>query len=214
MIARLNGTIVEQTSDSVVLDVTGVGYEVFCSAFTLTAISRPQFANGETALATTAGSEAEALTSLWIHTVVREDALTLYGFATRSEKAVFEALLRVSGIGPKLAQKILSAISASELVAYIESRNSQALSAIPKVGRKTAEQIILTLQGKLQAIGSLEGHAKMSDVRGEITSALINLGYRSQEVEKVVASLGEVDLQSGIRQGLQRLSPPKRAENL
>ncbi len=190
MIGRLRGHVVEQNLEAVIIEAAGVGYEVFCSANTLADLQ----------------SSLEQVT-VWIHTSVREDAITLYGFSTRTEKQVFESLLKVNGVGPKMAVKILSSSRLPQLVQMIEAGDAQGLSKIPKVGRKTAEQMVLTLRGKIAFDGASLGAATIGDVRGEIASALINLGYRNVDVERVVAKLGaSVDLQEGVREGLRFLS--------
>jgi Holliday junction DNA helicase RuvA len=196
MIGYLKGTIIDHTDDGLVLDVNGVGYDLTCSFSTLQDLM----------------DRSEA--SIHVHTNVREDAITLFGFSTQLEKRVFLSLLKVNGVGPKMAIKILSAAKIDALVEMIETANIGALSKLPKVGKKTAEQLILSLKGKLvlsddrvistptkSAPGNFQG------VRSEVMSALVNLGFRLQDAEKVVSDLPqEVDLQDGVRRSLQALS--------
>src|SRR5262245_11654783 len=134
MIGRLRGPIVEDSADgTLIVDVGGVGYEVMAP---LGAAGRlPQDASGAV--------------TLFVHTHVREDALLLYGFATEHERATFRALIAVSNVGPKIALSILGSVSASELGALIARGESKRLVAIPGVGKKTAERLILELRDKL-----------------------------------------------------------------
>jgi Holliday junction DNA helicase RuvA len=189
MIGYLRGKIIEVMSDSALIDVHGVGYEIHSSTNTL-----EDFQNllGKDII-------------VWIHTHVREDALTLFGFHDREEKALFLSLLKVNGVGPKMALSILSGGRPEKIHKLIEDGDAKGLSGLPKVGKKTAEQIILTLKGKLV---SIEGTTKnKSEAHTQITSALLNLGYKSQLVDQFVAGLPlDIPLEDGIRKGLQTLS--------
>lgn len=201
MIGFLQGQIVENHEDGCVVDVNGVGYDVSCSSTTLADLS-----------------EMAGAVRLWIHTAVREDAITLYGFSTTLEKRMFLSLLKVNGVGPKMAIKILSAAPTSTLSQMIEAGDVKALSGLPKVGKKTAEQLILSLKGKLVLApvdDTKAGVSKKSGAlaprfngsRADILSALVNLGFRLPDAERVVGDLPEdVEVQSGIRTGLQALS--------
>lgn len=192
MIGFLRGRIVEINPEALILDVNGVGYELQCSSNTL-----------DTVLI---GEEL----ALQVHTHVREDAITLFGFASNLEKRLFLSLLKVNGVGPKLAIKALSAGPIEHLVQLIEAGDVKGLSGLPKVGKKTAEQIILTLKGKLviEDDAPSKGRSKLvREPKSELFSALVNLGFRPQDVERVVAELPqENDLQTNIRQGLQALT--------
>lgn len=189
MIGYLRGKIIEVMSDSALIDVHGVGYEIHSSTNTL-----EDFQNllGKDII-------------VWIHTHVREDALTLFGFHDREEKALFLSLLKVNGVGPKMALSILSGGRPEKIHKLIEDGDAKGLSGLPKVGKKTAEQIILTLKGKLV---SIEGTTKSkSEAHTQITSALLNLGYKSQLVDQFVSGLPvDIPLEDGIRKGLQTLS--------
>lgn len=189
MIGYLRGKIIEVMSDCALIDVHGVGYEIHSSAHTLEDFQ------------TLLGKDI----IVWIHTHVREDALTLFGFHSKDEKALFLSLLKVNGVGPKMALSILSGGRPAQIQEMIEAGNAKALSGLPKVGKKTAEQIILTLKGKLV---SIEETAKgKSETLTQITSALLNLGYKSQLVDQFVSTLPvDVNLEDGIRKGFQTLS--------
>lgn len=199
MIGFLRGRVIENNEETLILDVGGVGYELTCSTNTLSDL--------------VGRDEAK----VWVHTHLREDALVLFGFSTPLEKKMFHSLIQVNGVGPKMAVKILSGASISHLVSMIDRGDVKGLSGLPKVGKKTAEQLILTLKGKLVLSedevpqGAKAKKAGVVDSLGpihtELVSALVNLGFRSQDVEKVVGGFPEdIDLQQGIRQGLQALA--------
>ncbi|XGC79707.1 Holliday junction branch migration protein RuvA [Bdellovibrio bacteriovorus] len=189
MIGYLRGKIIEVSSDSALLDVQGVGYEVHASSNTLIDL---QSLLGKDII-------------VWVHTHVREDALTLFGFHSKEEKNLFLSLLKVNGVGPKMALSILSGGRPNQIQEMIEAGNAKALSGLPKVGKKTAEQIILTLKGKLVSIE--ETVKSKSEAHTQITSALLNLGYKSQMVDQFVQSLPtDMTLEEGVRKGLQTLS--------
>jgi holliday junction DNA helicase RuvA len=216
MIGYLRGKILAQDSelgvdDVLTIDVNGVGYELMCSTNTIGDLTlEPAVAGG-------------APVQVWVQTQLREDSLTLYGFSTPLEKRMFNSLLKVNGVGPKMAIKILSGATMNQLAAMIESGDVKALSNLPKVGKKTAEQLILSLKGKLVLLNETndgkaaggkgkkaagpQANAKFTGVKAEILSALVNLGFRMQEVEPVVESLPEeIPVEQGIRKGLQALS--------
>lgn len=175
MIARLRGKLTEKEPARVVIDVGGVGYEVFIPTTTFAAMPN-------------AGVEV----SLDIHTHVREDALSLYGFSSRQERRVFERLISISGIGPKLAVTILSGGSVEGLVGAIRRGDLARLTSIPGVGKKTAERIVVELKDKLQEF--TEEPAKPV-VETDVLSALENLGYSRPMAEAAVrrATNGDED---------------------
>jgi holliday junction DNA helicase RuvA len=175
VIARLRGKLAEKEPARVVIDVGGVGYEVFIPTTTFTAMPN-------------AGAEV----SLDIHTHVREDALSLYGFSSRQERRVFERLISISGIGPKLAVTILSGGSVEGLVGAIRRGDLARLTSIPGVGKKTAERIVVELKDKLQEF--TEEPAKPV-VETDVLSALENLGYSRPMAEAAVrrAANGDED---------------------
>ena len=176
MIAHLRGKLAQKDPARVIVDVNGVGYEVFVPLTTFTALPD-------------AGSDV----SIDIHTHVREDMIALYGFSTRRERLIFEKLMTISGIGPKLAVTILSGGSVQDLVTAIKRGDLARLTAIPGVGRKTAERIILELKDKLQDF--VEAQAK-SGVDVDVLSALENLGYNRAIAEAAIrrAADGDRDL--------------------
>lgn len=197
MIGYLKGQTVEISAEAAILDVGGVGYEVNCSANTLAELS-------------VAGSSDARL---WIHTHVREDAISLFGFAQPLEKRLFLSLLKVNGVGPKMALKILSSGPLSNLLDMIENGDVRGLSGLPKVGKKTAEQLVLSLRGKLVMSDDSAPQAKpvggrrFAGSRAEVASALVNLGFRPQDVERVVDGLPEqIEIEAGVRQGLRALA--------
>lgn len=188
MIAYLEGNVLSLDEFSVVLKVGGVGYELLCSKNTL-----EELIGGETV-------------AFYIHTHVREDALQLFGFRSSLEKQIFLSLIKVNGVGPKSAIQILSGARPEILYGWIEDSNAKALSQLPKVGKKTAEQIILSLKGKLVIEEKNSPHQKFVE-RSNIVSALVNLGFRLSEVEPVVDQMDpSTDLDQGIRTGLQALT--------
>lgn len=201
MIARLTGMIAEANNETALIDVNGVGYEIHASLSTLSELQAAMM-------------DKKRNVTVWIYTHVREDALTLFGFATPSEKEMFLALLKVNGVGPKMAINALSGGTVSQIQLMIENEDIKGLSKLPKVGKKTAEQMILTLKGKLviaekgnTSAAAAVAPSQLSLGQREISSALINLGFRGVDVEKVVSQLPkEVDLQDGIRQGLAALT--------
>lgn len=196
MIGLLRGEILSLGADHCLLLVGGVGYECHCSTSTLAEIA-PQF-----------GKSPASLVTLQIYTHVREDALQLFGFAEVLEKNLFLALLKVNGIGPKSALQILSGTTPRELSHLIETEDAKALSKLPKVGKKTAEQMILTLKGKL-VLDIDEKPTKSSGQEPQqlqLKSALVNLGFKTVDVEKVVVGLGELSFEEGLRQGLKALT--------
>lgn len=196
MIARLSGTLAEKAVQRIVIDVAGVGYEVLVPMSTFYAVGEP-------------GSQVVLRT----HTHVREDALQLYGFATALEQALFERLIAVSGIGPKLALAVLSGIESAELVAAIRGGDVARLTRIPGVGRKTAERMVVDLKDRMPDAGGVSVEASPAgggSLRDDVLSALINLGYQRHGVEKtldiVLRRDDAQDFESVLRQMLRELS--------
>ena len=173
MIGRLSGTLVEVYPDRVLLDAGGVGYDVAIPLGTFTALP-------------SAGHKA----TLFIHTHVREDAIQLFGFISKQEKLVFETLLSVSGIGPKVALAILSGLPLPELVGAIAAQNARLLSSIPGVGKKLAERLGVELKEKMAAFGFGAAPAKggRTSVTDDAIAALKNLGYKAAQAEAAVTS--------------------------
>jgi holliday junction DNA helicase RuvA len=188
MIGYIKGDIIETGDDHVILNVHGLGYEVHCSEQVMLSL------------------HGEAKAEFWVHTHVREDQLTLFGFLSKGEKQLFLSLLKVNGIGPKVAMKVLGAAPMNTITQMIENSDVRGLSQLPKVGKKTAEQIILELKGKLVIVADVERKAAFG-ARSDIVSALVNLGFKLNEVEQVVNEMApDTDLQSGVRTGLQHLT--------
>jgi Holliday junction DNA helicase RuvA len=172
MIAHLRGKLISRHPNEAIVEAAGVGYQV--------TISIPTF-TGLPAL----GSEV----SLFIHTHVREDALALFGFLRAEDKQLFEKLLSVSGIGPKLAITILSGMAADAMVGAIRGNNVALLTRIPGIGKKTAERMVLELRDKLDSFGTPEAMAAATPVEEDVISALVNLGYQRPVVERAMARL-------------------------
>jgi len=194
MIARLAGTLVSKHPPLMVIDVAGVGYEVEAPL--------PVFYDlPET------GEPVVILT----HLSVKEDSHTLYGFASEAERTLFRQLLKISGIGAKLALTILSGASGDELARYVMERDAAALTRLPGIGKKTAERIIIELRDKLDhlpaaGLGSAPGGAPLAaDALGEATNALIALGYKPQEARRMARNVAEqgMSVEEIIRQALQ-----------
>lgn len=200
MIAQLRGTLADKRPNQVLVDVGGVGYLVFIPLSTFYALG-----------------ELHAEVTLLTYTHVREDALALYGFLTAHEKHVFELLISVSGVGPALALKILSGMTADDLAPAIRAGDLVRLTRIPGVGRKTAERIVVELRDKMAAMGVQEtepSSATLSSVAADVVSALLNLGYDKRDAEQAVEQVrkdGARDVfEDLLRTSLQHLSAPSR----
>lgn len=194
MIAQLTGMLVAKAPDHCVIDVNGVGYSIHVSLTTFAALP-----------------EAGAMASLAIHTYVREDQLLLYGFATAQEKALFQRLIGISGVGPKTALAILSGLPADHLIDAIGAEDHARLSTIPGVGKKTAERIIIELKDRVARDATLAAaaHATPRGRRYEdVVSALTNLGYARAVAEAAIrkASWSEaMPIEEAIRAALKEL---------
>ncbi|MBW2457963.1 MAG: Holliday junction branch migration protein RuvA [Deltaproteobacteria bacterium] len=203
MIGRLRGQLIDSEADgTLVLDVGGVGYE----------LAAPLGALGRTA------SEGDGTITLHVHTHVREDAIELFAFPSRDERATFRALIAISKVGPKLALAVLSVLSVAELVQLIETSQARQLTRVPGIGKKTAERIILELKGKL---GPLAGAAAAPGPAAAGTSsadpgqativrdALVRMGFKVGEAERAVATLVDLErpLDQLMRDALVILAP-------
>lgn len=195
MFGYLEGVIFDVSTDHLILKVNDAGYEIISTQQTL--------------------SDAQVLMgqklSLWIYSHVREDAFTLFGFLTKPEKEFFMQLLKVNGVGPKMAMTMMSGGPLVQIQSWIEAGDAKALSSLPKVGKKTAEQIILTLQGKLVIIdqkGRIKSKTEIkSETHRQIASALVNLGFKPQLVDEYISSVAmTTSIEDGVRQGLQKLT--------
>lgn len=215
MIAMLRGQILEVNGEHAILDVNGVGYELICSLNSLSELQTINFESGAGAVSKPGSIKA---VTVFTYTHVREDILQLFGFSSKTEKEMFLALLKVNGIGPKMAIHILSGASVDQILGMIESEDVKSLSKLPKVGKKTAEQMILALKGKL-VVADVDpkksgGKAVLTMALKEISSALVNLGFKPQDVEKVIATMPkEINLQDGVRQGLAALTGGSHVNN-
>jgi Holliday junction DNA helicase RuvA len=171
VIAQLRGQIVRKSVNEAVVDVGGVGYKVQIPLSTFYKLGR----EGETV-------------SLLVHTHVREDTLSLFGFLTEHEQLLFERLISVSGVGPKLAVNVLSGIDAAELMDALRTSDVARLTRVPGVGKKTAERLVLELKDKLPALASVTEVLRPapSSEKEDLLSALANLGYSRPEAEKGV----------------------------
>jgi len=198
MIGWLKGHIIDkQQPGKLLIDVNGVGYEVETSLNTFFAIE----------------TKANPL-GLYIHTVVREDAFLLFGFEDKLEQALFRALIKINGIGPKVALAILSSITAEELIQSIRDENAQRLTKLPGIGKKTAERLIIEMKDSINTLSDLP-HGSISKIGQqavtiveEATSALEALGYKYQDARKIVKQLddGQKNCEEIIRQSLKLLS--------
>ena len=205
MIGRLKGTLVEKQSPHLVIDVQGVGYEVEAPMSTIFRLPG-------------LGQEVE----LFTHFVVREDAQLLFGFSTKEERGLFRALIKVNGVGPKMAISILSGIGADDFMRCVDQDDTGALVKIPGVGKKTAERLIIEMRDKIRdwlpagshfelAGGALAGVANSMAPGAiqEAESALVALGYKPAQATKSVAQarklLGEASAEALIRQALKSM---------
>ncbi len=196
MIAHLRGRLLEKHPNRVIVDVQGVGYEAHVPLSTFYGLPEP-------------GGEV----SLRVHTHVREDAISLFGFASLLELQIFERLIAVSGIGPKVALAVLSGIEPAELVAAVQRGDVVRLTAIPGVGKKTAERIGLELKDRLPLAVDAQP-ATVSDagdsLRVDLLSALLNLGYHRAFAEKAVDRAlklpGDVTFERALKQALGELT--------
>lgn len=206
MIAHLSGTLLSKQATSVIVDVGGVGYELaipLSTFYDLGEIGEP--------------------VQLRVYTHVREDALQLYGFKTARERELFLQLISVNGVGPALAIKLLSGMNADEMIASIRTNNLVRLVAIPGVGRKTAERLVVDLRDKIAALSSpaleeefaakaaVEGAPTTTEaMRNDAMSALANLGYQRAAVEKAVKNAvdegGELSVEVILRRSLRSLA--------
>lgn len=187
MIAHVKGKIIRKSPESVIVDVGGVGYEVHIPLSTFYKLP-----------------EVEEYVSLNTHTHVREDAMQLYGFFTQREKDIFQLLIAVSGVGPKLARNILSGIPADDLVAAVSSADIARLKAIPGIGGKTAERLVVELKDKMAAINRSQVAGAVShgfDGKGDgisrdVFSALVNLGYKGAMADKAIEKVRKINAEA------------------
>lgn len=195
MIGYLRGKIIEAGPEQILLDVNGVGYQLAIPLSTYSALDRTDRADS---------------VGLFVHTHVRADAIELFGFWTARERTLFELLLGVSGIGPRLARIVLSGMAADELVGAISSENSARLATISGIGKKTAQRMVIELKDKVLDLGIDPRAGVPAAPEDDLLAALVNLGYRSGDAEKALAKarqdLPEGDFEDVLRASLNFLS--------
>ena len=189
MIGRLTGTLVEKFPPLVCLDVQGVGYEIDVPMSTFYSLP-----------------DVGAKTTLLTHLAIREDAHVLYGFATANERSAFRELIKISGVGARIALAVLSGMTVTELSQAITLQEAGRLTRVPGIGKKTAERLLLELRGKLGPdLGTTTGGALSG--RDDILNALLSLGYSQNESQSALKSLPEgVEVAEGIRLALKSLA--------
>ncbi len=183
MIAHLRGRLIAKHPNQVVVEAAGVGYDVNISVPTFSELPA-------------VGAEV----ALHVHTHVREDSIALFGFLRPAEKQLFERLISVSGIGPKLGITILSGMPAVEMVGAIRGNDVARLTRIPGIGKKTAERMVLELRDKLQDFGAAPAASPVSPIEEDVLSALVNLGYQRPAAERALAKVA-----AGSRQSFETL---------
>jgi Holliday junction DNA helicase RuvA len=200
MIARLSGVLLDKSPPLIVIDVNGVGYEVEAPLGVFTELP----ANG-------------SQVTILIHHHFSQDSQTLYGFASTGEKELFRKLLKISGIGAKMALTILSGASGEELARYVSTADVASLTRLPGIGKKTAERIIMELRDKLEGLPLASGGTTMgaggqisTDPATEASAALASLGYKPAEVSRMISAVAEsgMDAEEIIRKALQTRVKP------
>jgi Holliday junction DNA helicase RuvA len=197
MIALLSGRIAEKVPSRVIVDINGVGYDVLVPLSTYYVLG-----------------DAGAPVSLRVHTHVREDIIALYGFATSLEQDLFERLIAISGVGPKLALAVLSGIEPAELIRAIRTQDVARLTKIPGIGRKTAERIGLELKDRLPPVleapgQTVAGTAPDDQRRSDVISALLNLGYQpavaARAADRALTAAPDAPFEQALRQALRSM---------
>ena len=190
MIGRIHGKLLERHPPQIVVDVQGVGYELDVPMSTFYQLPAT-------------GAEV----TLYTHLVVREDAHQLYGFSTEHERRAFRQLLKISGIGARTALSVLSGLSVADLRDAVSTQDTGRLNKIPGIGKKTAERLLLELRDKLDAVAGAPAAAKGDGQAGDVTNALLALGYNDREAGWAVKQLpAGLNVADGIRQALRLLS--------
>ncbi len=194
MIGYLQGQLLKTEPSQVLVDVGGVGYEVRIPLATYYELQH---------------LETGAAVALYIHTHVREDVIALFGFWTELERQLFEKLITISGIGPKLAQTVLSGMAPADLITAIQASDLGRLSSIPGIGKKTAERMVVELRDKLSQL-AVETRAGAPPADGDLVQALVSLGYRRASAERAVGQAmresPEAEFADLLRASLKRLS--------
>ncbi len=194
MIGRLRGRLIEKQPPQLIVDVGGVGYEIEAPMSTIYALD--------------AGA---AEITLFTQMVVREDALLLYGFATRDERRLFRELIKISGVGPKLALTILSGISVTDFIATIDADDATRLTGLPGIGKKTAARLLVEMRDKLRGSNltagspnAASGAPGAASATSDAQHALVALGYKPQEAARLLRGIEGDDSESMIREALKR----------
>ena len=198
MIGRLTGLVIESAPGQLLLDVGGVGYEIEISLMTYAHILETQ------------GLEAKGQVTIHTHLVVRDDAHLLYGFSRTGEREMFRTLIKVNGVGPRMALGILSGLDSASFARAVIGNDVKALTALPGVGKKTAERLIIEMRDKVDSFdvsGSDNPSTMTTNVTEDAESALIGLGYRPQEAARALSQVSDPaeDVESLIRQALKLL---------
>ena len=189
MIGRIQGILAEKNFPQIVVSCHGVGYEIDVPMSTFYPLPRT-------------GEEVTLLT----HLVVREDAHLLYGFLTAGERTAFRQLLKISGVGPKVALAVLSGLSVDDLAAAVTNGDAARLTKVPGIGKKTAERLVLELRDKLPRVTGT-ARAESADGGGDVIGALLGLGYNEREAQAAVKQLpADLQLADAIRQALRLLA--------
>ena len=190
MIGRIQGILVEKTFPQLVISCNGVGYEIDVPMSTFYPLPRT-------------GEEVTLLT----HLVVREDAHLLFGFLTARERAAFRQLLKISGVGPKVALSVLSGMSVEDLAAAVQSGDAGRLTRVPGIGKKTAERLVLELRDKLPKVAAAAPAENANAASADVLNALLGLGYNEREAQAAVKQLpADLPLADAIRQALKALA--------
>ena len=198
MIAHLSGKLTHKSPVTIIIDVNGVGYQVFIPLSTFYALP-----------------ELESKISLGIHTHMREEALKLFGFYTIDEKKIFEKLITINKVGPKLALTILSGMPPADILSTIDSNDIVKFSTIPGIGRKTAERLILEMRDKLDGLSldfvAKKGPGPEKGLFDDALSALVNLGYKKSQAEQTLKKVyaekvGDTSIENLIKDSLNLLS--------
>ncbi|OQB24715.1 MAG: Holliday junction ATP-dependent DNA helicase RuvA [Firmicutes bacterium ADurb.Bin182] len=174
MYAYIKGSVEEICPDRIIVEASGVGYELLCSSNTIKCLNKKEQAK------------------LYTHLVAAQDSVTLYGFADVEERAMFRRLIGVNRVGPKLAQSILSSLSVSDIAAAVLTENAAAFKRVPGLGAKTAARVLLELKERIsldEFAGRSGGTSSQLDMRAEATAALVALGYDGAAASRAVASL-------------------------
>lgn len=191
MISRISGKLIEKQPTYVVIDVNGIGYEIFISTQTFYALD-----------------EINENITLFIQSIVREDSYSLFGFINNQEKDLFRLLIKINGIGPKVALSILSVVSRLEFIELIINGNIKRLSSIPGIGKKTAERLILELKDKLEKINLDDSFNYEENQENDIIKALVSLGYNQKEALLAIKNIPKniTELSQAIKIALNYIS--------